>query len=89
MQPLLSKFPNSSLSYTVLKKRFLTCTYMEMGKWYYLNVVPRYVFVNQSKALMELFAFFMIVIFSVIAAVWISVFHRRSRIIAMERKHRA
>ena len=38
---------------------------------------------------MELFAFFMIVIFSVIAAVWISVFHRRSRIIAMERKHRA
>ena len=29
MQPLLSKFPNSSLSYTVLKKRFLTCTYME------------------------------------------------------------
>lgn len=67
----------------------ITCTYMEMGKWYYLNVVPRYVFVNQSKALMELFAFFMIVIFSVIAAVWISVFHRRSRIIAMERKHRA
>lgn len=66
----------------------IACTYMDVGEWYFVNVVPRNVFVHQSQSLMELFIFFMIVILMILFTVGIIIFRRRSKMLAMERRYR-
>lgn len=66
----------------------IACTYMEVGDWYFVSVVPKNVFVRQSQTLMELFMFFMVVIFVILFTVGIIIFRRRSKMLAMERHYR-
>lgn len=63
----------------------INCIYMEFGDWYYVNVVPKEVFLEQSRSLMRLFMFFMFLILAVLIFVGISIFIRRSKMLALER----
>ena len=67
----------------------VSCNYMEFGNWYFVSVVPRKVFSQQSKSLIMLFTFFMAVIL-VIVIIAVVMFSKKSRnMLAMERKYRA